>query len=88
MHNLYLASLTVLKDSETRLKNSEFSQIMRLHVDYGQQRHKVDLQREYDDYTQLPEDTSLMRHEAYLLEGRKTDNGTGYLKDFQVDNLI
>ncbi|MGI6536873.1 MAG: acyltransferase domain-containing protein [Caldicoprobacterales bacterium] len=39
--------------------------------------------REYDDYTQLPEDTSLMRGmKRILLEGGKTGNGTGYLKDF------
>jgi hypothetical protein len=39
--------------------------------------------RKYEDYSQLPEDTSLMRGmKRILLEGGKTGAGTGYVKDF------
>ena len=39
--------------------------------------------RNYDDYTQLPEDTSLMRGmKKILLEGGKTGSGTGYVRNF------
>jgi hypothetical protein len=39
--------------------------------------------RRYEDFSQLPEDTSLMRAmKRRLLEGGKTGAGTGYVKDF------
>lgn len=41
--------------------------------------------RNYDDFTQLPEDTFLMREmKKILLKGGKTGAGTGYVKDFFV----
>jgi hypothetical protein len=39
--------------------------------------------KEYEDYSQLPEDTSLMRSmKQVLLNGGKTGSATGYVKDF------
>lgn len=39
--------------------------------------------RDYDDYTKLPEETSLMRGmKRILLEGRKTGVASGYVKNF------
>lgn len=39
--------------------------------------------RRYEDFSQLPEDTSLMRQmKRVLLNGGKTGAGTGYVKDF------